>query len=79
MKIAETTGVVAHFVKPNSPAGVAGLRPDDWIKEIDGVEVKTYAAAIAKLDEVEKDLARSEFVMLVSRGGETAVLRAKLK
>jgi serine protease Do len=79
VKIAETTGVVAHFVKPSSPAGVAGLRPDDWIKEIDGTEVKSFAAATAKLTEVEGDLARSEFVLLVSRNGETAVLRVKLK
>lgn len=79
VKIADTTGAVAHFVKPSSPAGVAGLRPDDWIKEIDGTEVKTFAAATAKLTEVEGDLARSEFVLLVSRNGETAVLRVKLK
>ncbi len=79
VKIAETTGVVAHFVKPSSPAGVAGLRPDDWIKEIDGAEVKTFASATAKLAEIDKDLVRSEFVLLVSRGGETAVLRVKLK
>ncbi len=79
VKVADTTGVVALFVKPSSPAGVAGLRLDDWIKEIDGAEVKTFAAAIAKLGEIEKDLARAEFVLLVSRGGETAVLRVKLK
>lgn len=79
VKTAESTGVVAHFVKPSGPAATAGLRPDDWIKEIDGVEVKTFAAAIAKLAEIERDEARPEFVLLVSRGGETAVLHAKLK
>ena len=79
VKVADTTGVVTHFVKPSSPAGVANLRPDDWIKEIDGVEVKTFAAATAKLAEIDRDLARAEFVLLVSRGGETAVLRVKLK
>ncbi|MDB6094116.1 MAG: hypothetical protein JWM32_1678 [Verrucomicrobia bacterium] len=72
-------GVIAHFVKPNGPAAVAGLRTDDWIKEIDGVEVKTFAAATAKLAEIEADLQRAEFVLLVSRGGETAVLRVKLR
>lgn len=79
VKIAESTGVVALFVKPSSPAAIAGLREEDWIKEIDGVEVKTFADATAKLADIEKDLARSEFVLLVSRGGETAVLRVKLK
>ena len=78
-KIAETTGVIAHFVKPSSPAAIAGLRPEDWIKEIDGVEVKTFADATAKLGEIERDQARAEFVLLVSRGGETAVLRVKMK
>ncbi len=78
-KIAETTGVIAHFVKPSSPAAIAGLRPEDWIKEIDGVEVKTFADATAKLGDIERDQSRPEFVLLVSRGGETAVLRVKLK
>jgi hypothetical protein len=31
------------------------------------------------LAEIERDDARPEFVLLVSRGGETAVLRVKLK
>ena len=79
VKTAEMTGVIAHFVKPNGPAGVAGLHTDDWIKEIDGVEVKTFAAAAQKLAEIEADLNRAEFVLLVSRGGETAVLRVKLR
>jgi hypothetical protein len=34
---------------------------------------------VAKLAEIEKDEARSEFVMLVGRGSETAVLRVRLK
>jgi len=33
----------------------------------------------AKLAEIETDQARAEFVLLVSRSGETAVLRIKLK
>ncbi|MSU24956.1 MAG: PDZ domain-containing protein [Opitutus sp.] len=79
VKAAETAGVVAHLVKPSGPAAIAGLRVDDWVKEIDGVEVKSFADATAKLAEIERDQARPEFVLLVSRGGETAVLRVKLK
>jgi serine protease Do len=79
VKTSAATGVIAHFVKPNGPAGVAGLRTDDWIKEIDGVEVATFAAAAQKLAEIEADAQRAEFVLLVSRAGETAVLRVKLK
>jgi len=79
VKTAGTSGVIAHFVKPNSPAAIAGLRTDDWIREIDGVEVKSFATAAQKLGEIEADAARSEFVLLVSRGNETAVLRAKLR
>jgi serine protease Do len=75
----EPSGVIAHYAKPSSPVAVAGLRQEDWIREIDGVETKTFADAIAKLAEIEKDEARPEFVMLVARGGETAVLRVKLK
>lgn len=79
VKTTETSGIVAHFVKPGSPVGVAGVQIDDWIKEIDGTEIKSYAAAIEKLAAIENDRERAEFVMLASRGGETAVLRVKLK
>ncbi|MEO6876801.1 MAG: PDZ domain-containing protein [Opitutaceae bacterium] len=79
VKTTHLTGVIAHFVKPNGPAAIAGVRTDDWIKEIDGIEVKSFAAATQKLDEIEADTQRSEFVLLVGRGNETAVLRVKLK
>lgn len=78
IKPAERRGVVVHFVKPNSPAATAGLRPDDWVREIDGVETKTYADATQKLAVIEADKTRAEFVMLVGRGSETSVLRVKL-
>jgi serine protease Do len=78
-KPSELNGVVAHFVKASSPVAVAGLRPEDWIREIDGADVKSFAAATGRLGEIERDAARSEFVMLVARGNETAVLRVKLK
>ena len=79
VKASDTSGVIVHFVKPSSPVAIAGLRQEDWIREIDGEETKTFAAAVEKLAAIEKDEARPEFVMLVSRNGETAVLRVKLK
>jgi serine protease Do len=79
VKLAGRKGVIANFVKNNSPAGTAGLQPDDWIQEVDGTEVKTYAEAVAKLAAIEADAARNEFVLLTSRNGETAVLRVKIK
>jgi len=72
-------GVVAHLVKPNSPADIAGLRPDDWVKEIDGAGIPDFAAAVARLSAIEKDPGRAETVFLVSRGSDTAVLRIKLR
>ena len=77
-KATELNGVVAHLVKPNSPADIAGLRPDDWIKEIDGADAGSFTAAVQKLGDIEKDMMRSETVFLVSRGSDTAVLRIKL-
>jgi serine protease Do len=79
VKASETSGVIVHFVKPSSSVAIAGLRQEDWIREIDGEETKTFADAVTKLGQIEKDEARPEFVMLVSRNGETAVLRVKLK
>lgn len=75
---AEAKGVIAHFVKPNGPASTAGLRTDDWIKEVDGTEVASFAGAVSQLEAVEADKQRTECVLLVVRGGETAVLRLKL-
>jgi serine protease Do len=74
----ELKGVVAHLVKPNSPADIAGLRPDDWIKEIDGVAITDFASAVKRLSDIDKDLLRTETVFLVSRGSDTSVLRIKL-
>lgn len=74
----QTGGVMVHFVKTGGAAATAGLRPDDWVKEIDGTEIKTYAQALEKLAAIESEPARSEFVLLVNRGGETHVLRVKL-
>ncbi len=72
-------GVVAHFVKANTPVATAGLQLDDWILEIDGQPIKTFADAVERLTAIEADAARNEFVLLASRGGETSVMRVKLR
>jgi serine protease Do len=78
IKPSEQQGVVVQFVKPGSPVATAGLRPDDWVREIDGDEIKNYEQATKKLTQIEAEKNKAEFVLLVSRGGETAVLRVKL-
>ncbi len=77
--VAEHSGVIAHFVKANSPAATAGLHTDDWVKEIDGTAVKSYQDAINQLSAIQADSARAETVLLIRRGGDTQVLRIKLK
>jgi serine protease Do len=72
-------GVVANFVKPNSPAATAGLAVGDLVREIDGEAVPDYAAGVRLLDAIEKDTVRGEFVLLISRGAETSVIRVRLK
>ncbi len=79
VRSADAAGVVVHYVRPNGPTALAGLQVDDWIQEIDGTPLKGYADSIARLAAIESDLQRQEFVLLVSRGGETAILRVKLK
>lgn len=80
VKASDSTGSIVHYIKPSSPVAIAGLRYDDWIKEIDGVETRTYEDTLAKLAEIERDTTRPESILLVSRGGgETAVLRVKLR
>jgi serine protease Do len=41
------------------------------------VEIKSYEQALAALHKIDGDAGRTEFIVLVSRGGETAVLRVK--
>jgi len=72
-------GVIAHFVKANAPASTAGLHTDDLIDEIDGVKVASFEDASAILEGIAQDKERGEFVLLVKRAGDTAVLRVKLK
>jgi serine protease Do len=79
VKLADQQGMIVDFVKPNSPAAMSGLEFDDWIREIDGKEIKTYADAVAALATIEADKTRADFVLLTSRGGETAVRRVKLQ
>jgi serine protease Do len=79
VKLADQVGVIVDFVKPNSPAAVGDLAGDDWIREIDGREIKTYAEAVDALTAIDGDPNRAEFVLLTSRGTETAVRRVKLK
>lgn len=75
----EPRGVVAHFVKPNTPMAAAGLQVNDWIQEIDGRPVATFAEAEAALAAIESDPQRDECVLLAQRGGETSVMRVKLR
>lgn len=75
----EDRGVVTNFVKPNSPANTAGLRAGDLIREIDGTKIESYDQAVSLMDAIEKDKARSEFVLLIGRGTDTSVIRIRLK
>ena len=79
VSFAEATGVISDFVKPNSPVNSAGLRQGDWIKEIDGTQVASYADALEILDRIEGDGSRDDFVMLIDRNNETSHLRVKLR
>ncbi|TVR49580.1 MAG: PDZ domain-containing protein [Puniceicoccaceae bacterium] len=75
----EFGGVIANFVKPNSPASGSGLQAGDLIREIDGVPVDDYEQAIRKLDTLDRESGRSEIVLLVARGADTSVLRIQLR
>ena len=77
-KPAEQQGVMVQFVKPGSPVAAAGLQSDDWVREIDGEEIMDYNQALGRLHGIDGDKNRPEFVLLVSRGGETSVLHVKL-
>jgi serine protease Do len=74
----ENPGVITRFVKANSPISTAGLQQGDWIKEVDGVSILNYPAAVEKLKSMNDSESKNDFVLLVSRNNETKVLRVKL-
>jgi len=76
--VGEST-VVVSFVRMNGNAHAGGLKVGDIIIEIDGEEISGYEDAVAKLEAIEAEEARSEFVALVARGPETAIVRIALK
>jgi len=71
-------GAVVSFLRQNAPASTAEMRLGDWIKEVDGSPVNSYAQAVEKLAAIDKDLQKKEAVVMVSRGTETKVFRLKL-
>lgn len=73
----QRVGVMTAFVRPNSPPAAAGLQPGDWILEIDGREVRDLGEGIAALEAVAERSREPEYVLLVSRNNETAVLRVR--
>ncbi len=79
LKVSEHRGVIAHFVKPNSPINASGLRQDDWITEIEEKRVLGYENAARILEEIGMNASRTEFTLLVERGGEPVLLRVRLK
>lgn len=71
-------GLIVQFVRPNSPAGAAGLQVGDWIKEVDGAVAAAYEEAVELVSEAE-EAERGEVVFLVSRQNETSVVRVQLR
>lgn len=74
----EFEGVIAQFVRQNSPAASVGLQPGDWIQEVDSTKIETYEQAVEILEKVVQDESREEFVLLINRNNETQVLRVKI-
>ncbi len=78
LEIDEVPGVIVSFVKPSSDAQTGGAQVGDLIKEIDGQAISSYDQAASILESLESDSSKKEFVALVARGAETAVLRIAL-
>lgn len=73
----DTKGVVAQFIRFNSPVAEAELQPGDWIQEIDGKPIENYEEAIEQLEAIINNPITSSFVLLIERKNETKVLRIK--
>lgn len=71
---------VASFVRPNSPAATAGLRENDWVREVDGRVPESFAQAVEWLRAAANDPTREDVVLLVERSGsETQILRLRVR
>ena len=71
-------GVLAKYIRINSPAHSANLINGDWIKEINEEFITDYEMAIAILNEIEANSSNNYCVLLVNRGTETALIRINL-
>ncbi|KAF0094067.1 MAG: PDZ/DHR/GLGF domain-containing protein [Puniceicoccaceae bacterium 5H] len=71
----DAQGAVVSFVRPNSNPDTAGLKPGDWIIEVNGEEITDYEPAVAALEQVRDSDESGEYVLLVQRGNETSLIR----
>lgn len=72
-------GAIVQFIRPNGPADTAGLVVGDWVTEIDGAKLTGYEHAMGLVTEAETVTSRREIVLMVNRGGETSVIRVRLR
>jgi serine protease Do len=70
-------GVVANFIRPNSPAAAGSVQPSDWIQEVGGQPVGDFTEAVEAIEAALADESLDELVLLVQRMNETAVLRIR--
>ncbi len=75
---ADFKGVVVSYLKPNSNAQAAGLRPSDVITEVNGTAVQTIEDFRATYEQLRKLNPRDNVVFVVLRGGNaTEVIRVE--
>lgn len=76
MDLKDTEGVIVSQVKPESPAGLAGIKSGDIIKEVNRREIKN----IKEYKEAMKVISKDDTVLFrIVRGGNTLYVAIKTK
>jgi len=75
--MANHQGVIVNFIKPGSPAALAGLQADDWIRRIGATEVRGLDDAMNALDFIEEGAGPQSCLVVVDRGGQQVQLTIK--
>lgn len=76
MDLKDAEGVIVSQVKPDSPAGLAGIKSGDIIKEVNRREIKN----IKEYKEAMKAISKDDTVLFrIVRGGNTFYVAIKMK
>lgn len=70
-------GVIVSFIKPGGLAAAAGIVEEDWIRQINGVEIGGLDEAMGALEALDEGSGSNSCLLTVERAGQAVQLTLK--